>query len=493
MANKTSAANVKIKGVAPGNDIENYDPRLQNQQRPARPTTPTTSSGGSWLGGLGQAVRAVGDRVNSAVAAAPTTPAAPTGSSSAYAAQAVQAQETPKAPNVTRADLGTQAPTWNYNGQAPAFDYNGQAPANYDPETDKAYQDAVAALRQAKAAIPGYKDTYGDDIDGLYEQITGRGDFRYDLEGDPLYQQYRALYMQQGQQAMQDTMGQAAALTGGYGSSYGQSVGQQTYNGYLQRLNEVAPELYDRAYQRWLNEGDELTQRLQLARGLQSDEYGRYRDEVSDYWQNVGYADADAERAYNRGVDSWNRDRSLEDTAYNRAADQWSREYQLENDAYDRAADQWARDYTLYGDKLSRQEDERSRLTQLMQMGYTPTEEDLIAAGMTGAETQAWLDYIAAMNAPAGGGGGGSNDNTSATGTRIPSSRTRTASTASSVVSKDPVDYTGQIMDYARSMAAGGSTDSEIREMIDWAAQQYGLSQEDKEKLTGRTYYHAPR
>ena len=90
MANKTSAANVKIKGVAPGNDIENYDPRLQNQQRPARPTTPTTSSGGSWLGGLGQAVRAVGDRVNSAVAAAPTTPAAPTGSSSAYAAQAVQ-------------------------------------------------------------------------------------------------------------------------------------------------------------------------------------------------------------------------------------------------------------------------------------------------------------------------------------------------------------------------------------------------------------------
>ena len=47
--------------------------------------------------------------------------------------------------------------------------------------------------------------------------------------------------MQQGKQAMQDTMGQAAALTGGYGSTYGQAVGQQQYDAYLQNLNDEVP------------------------------------------------------------------------------------------------------------------------------------------------------------------------------------------------------------------------------------------------------------
>jgi guanine deaminase len=57
--------------------------------------------------------------------------------------------------------------------------------------------------------------------------------------------------MQQGQQAMRDTMGQAAALTGGYGNTYAQQAGEQAYAAYLSRLNDVLPELYGEAYNRF--------------------------------------------------------------------------------------------------------------------------------------------------------------------------------------------------------------------------------------------------
>ena len=59
-----------------------------------------------------------------------------------------------------------------------------------------------------------------------------RKEFSYDLNGDMLYQQMKDQYQVLGKTAMQDTMGEAAALTGGYGNTYAQSVGQQTYDEY---------------------------------------------------------------------------------------------------------------------------------------------------------------------------------------------------------------------------------------------------------------------
>ena len=64
--------------------------------------------------------------------------------------------------------------------------------------------------------------------------------------------------MQQGKLAMRDSMGKAAALTGGYGSTYSQQVGQQTYDAYLKDLSAIIPELYGQAYDQYQDEGDKL-------------------------------------------------------------------------------------------------------------------------------------------------------------------------------------------------------------------------------------------
>ena len=94
--------------------------------------------------------------------------------------------------------------------------------------------------------------------DEALEAYMNREDFQYDVNADALYQQYKDRYMEMGRDAMEDTMGQAAALTGGYGSSYSQSVGQQAYNSYLQQLGDVVPELYQLAYDRYQDKGDQL-------------------------------------------------------------------------------------------------------------------------------------------------------------------------------------------------------------------------------------------
>lgn len=103
------------------------------------------------------------------------------------------------------------------------------------------------------------------ELERLYAAITGRPAFSYDPASDPVYNSYAQSYRRRGCLAMRDTMGQAAALTGGYGSSYAQSVGQQQYDSYLQSLGEALPELYGMAWQRYNAEGDALKTAWELA------------------------------------------------------------------------------------------------------------------------------------------------------------------------------------------------------------------------------------
>lgn len=103
------------------------------------------------------------------------------------------------------------------------------------------------------------------ELERLYAAITGRPAFGYDPASDPVYNSYAQSYQRRGRLAMRDTMGQAAALTGGYGSSYAQSVGQQQYDSYLQSLGEALPELYGMAWQRYNAEGDALKTAWELA------------------------------------------------------------------------------------------------------------------------------------------------------------------------------------------------------------------------------------
>ncbi len=116
----------------------------------------------------------------------------------------------------------------------------------------------------------------------LYEEWASRPAFSYDVGSDPLYAQYRDRYVTEGKRAMQDTMGRAAAATGGYGNSFAVSAGQQAFDASLSDLADVVPELYALAYDRYETEGDELLRRIDVAGEFAERDYERYRDEVED-------------------------------------------------------------------------------------------------------------------------------------------------------------------------------------------------------------------
>ena len=147
-----------------------------------------------------------------------------------------------------------------------------------------AVKQAQAMLQQQMNNKPGeYTSQWQTQLNDILQQIQNREKFSYDMNGDALYQQYKNQYGLQGQQAMMDTMGQAQAMTGGYGNSYAQSVGQQAYQGYMQQLNDKIPELYQLAMSKYQMEGDEMKDQAALIAQMEDQAYGRHRDTVADY------------------------------------------------------------------------------------------------------------------------------------------------------------------------------------------------------------------
>ena len=145
-----------------------------------------------------------------------------------------------------------------------------------------------------------YQSKYQDQINGLLDKILNREAFSYDFNADQLYQQMKDRYVQQGKMAMMDTMGNAAALSGGYGNSYAQTVGQQAYQGYMQGLNDVIPELRNAAYQMYQDEGDRMNTNLGTLRSMDDTDYGRYRDTVSDWYNDRNYYNGKYFNVYDR-------------------------------------------------------------------------------------------------------------------------------------------------------------------------------------------------
>ena len=186
--------------------------------------------------------------------------------------------------------------TWGALTKANTSDTaGGTSPEETAPEIDPSLYTPSDTVTQAETLLnqhlankPGeYQSTWQDQLNDLYDRISNREDFSYDLNGDLLYQQIKDQYDTQGNMAMMDTMGQAAALTGGYGNSYAQSVGQQTYQGYLQKLNDRIPELYQLALSQYNAEGDEMYNQFALMSGLEEQEYGRHRDSVNDFYTEL--------------------------------------------------------------------------------------------------------------------------------------------------------------------------------------------------------------
>ena len=188
-----------------------------------------------------------------------------------------------------------------------------------------------------KSTVPEYKSRYSDAVKSNLSSVLEGKKFNYDIGSDKLFSHYKDSYTKAGKTAMEDTVGNASMLTGGYANSYAVTAGQQAYDSYMSKLNDKIPELEQRAYERYRDEEDSAYKKLNTLIGLEDTEYGRYRDSVADYNTNREFEynknkDAQAQRNWQAQFD---RDKYVNDRDYNRSVLESDRRYNrdvLEND-----------------------------------------------------------------------------------------------------------------------------------------------------------------
>ena len=242
------------------------------------------------------------------------------------AANPPAAQPEPEAP----ATSAPEAPSKTVTSPA-GFTYGDFQYDAWNPQNDPTIQQANTLLQEWLAGKPGdYTPKWQDEADAYLSQYQDRDPFSYDFNSDALYNQYKDQYIQQGRMAMMDTMGQAAALTGGYGNSYAQTVGQQAYNQQLGQLNEIMPELYGMAYDQYTQEGKDMLAMYDLYMGREDQEYGRYQDDLNNWYNQLDYLTQRYDTAYDRGYDDYlrgyNSARSEYDTDRSEAFSKWQME-----------------------------------------------------------------------------------------------------------------------------------------------------------------------
>ncbi len=180
----------------------------------------------------------------------------------------------------------------------------------------------VKALRKKLNATeslnPGeYTSKYTQPLQSALGDILNRKAFSYDISSDAIYNLYKDLYTAQGKSAMEDTVGQAAAMTGGYSNSYAVTAGNQAYQKYLDQLSGKIPELYQLALSRYNQEGQDALNKYSVLSDAENTDYSRYNDQYNRFLNEREYASSSLnnERSFDFGkweanVNKWQNDRS---------------------------------------------------------------------------------------------------------------------------------------------------------------------------------------
>lgn len=211
--------------------------------------------------------------------------------------------------NFVNQGIQTSPATNNFYNQLQNLQKNNKLSGTFNYDNQKGYNQALSNLANQKR-------------------------FSYDLSKDTLYNQMKDQYQVMGQQAMADTIGQASAMTGGYGNSYATTAGSQAYQGYMQQLNNNIADLYNLA----LNTHTAETNRLQNVFNAYSTDRGTKSNEWQGNWNVYNNRFSNLANAYG---DSRNYDLN----SYNTQANAMGNVSNLKQDRADKSE---TMDYNLW-------------------------------------------------------------------------------------------------------------------------------------------------
>ena len=228
-----------------------------------------------------------------------------------------------------------------------------------------------------------YESKYDPKIDALLNEILNRDDFSYDATSDPLYQQYAKMYQREGDRAMKETLAEAAASAGGM-NTYAITAAQQANSYYGSQLNDRIPELYQLAYEMYLNDKESKVQDLGILQNMDATQYNRYRDTINDWYNDKNFAYGAYQDAVTQGNWQTNFDYNsmLDNRNWNNdnywANKEWNYNDEWKNKEWDTTQSDKEYDRNLYD-----QESAKDEVWKYIQLGITPSAELIAKAGMS--------------------------------------------------------------------------------------------------------------
>ena len=275
-----------------------------------------------------------------------------------------------------------QPPSWEewqaQNGGGTPSAQPMTAPEAYDPNSDPLWQQFLAQYGNAQA--PTYEgdpyqakrdailENYGQPWQGSEYQAkrdaalenAANMQWNYDPNTDPVWQALQKQYRREGQRATEDTLGRYAAMTGGMPSTAAVTAAAQAGNRYAAELSDRLPQVYQDAYNRYLQEYQRQLGLSDAYGNLDQTEYARWLDQQG---QNLDLADRYyqyGQQHYNQfqdTLDQWNSDRNF---IYGAARDNQAAGRQYVEDQYGRYQDAQAqrnyedeRNYGRWRDSVS--------------------------------------------------------------------------------------------------------------------------------------------
>ena len=131
------------------------------------------------------------------------------------------------------------------------------------------------------------------------------------------------------------------------------------YQGYLSKLNDVVPELYQMALNRYQQEGQDMKDVYSMLQNQYDTEYGEYRDRQNDWVNEQNRLDQnyfnESQLDYNRFSDNRSYYSNLYNAALDWATNDANADYSNRFNEYQQrvSEDQWAKNYQLEKDQLA--------------------------------------------------------------------------------------------------------------------------------------------
>lgn len=247
--------------------------------------------------------------------------------------------------------------------------------------TGNAYLDMIGEI--------GWNNPYAEQIQQALAALNQP--YVYD-PNNPQAQAVRENYTQAGQQAMENTLAQVSARTGGLASSYAGTAAQQQYNNYMQGMNDALLEVEQQAKQNWLADQGLKQANLQLLMAMASQDENSYYNALNAQMAAQQYKD---------------------DLAYRQWQQQFSQQEYLNQLMYQNwqqglTEDQWEFEKQQYQNSLASEDRQYAYETVMgiLQTGQTPSAELLAAAGLSLGDAQLLANYYKQQMAAAATGGG---------------------------------------------------------------------------------------